>query len=421
MTGLNRLSCDIAIVGAGPAGLAAARAASASQRSIVVIDDNPRLGGQIWRDGPGVVLPILAQDYRKVLSQPNVRYLAGTRIVAALAPGALLLEDAQSGCRLDYGQLILCCGARELLLPFPGWTLSGVTGAGALQALIKGGAPVAGERLVVAGSGPLLLASAGTARAAGAVLTGVYEQAARQQVISFGTGLLRWPNKLTQAFRLLSTHYRWANYVVEALGDNRLEAVRIRQGGHDKVVPCTRLACGFGLVPNTGLASHLGCQLEGDAVAVDRYQQTSQTGLYAAGECTGVGGSELALIEGEIAGLAAIGKVEQAETLFIRRERWQRFARHVQAHFRLRPEVRQLARADTLICRCEDVALSALVGEQGWDAAKLQSRCGMGACQGRVCGTAARELFGWALPEPRIPLVPARVETLMACSETDIS
>jgi NADPH-dependent 2,4-dienoyl-CoA reductase/sulfur reductase-like enzyme len=387
----------------------------------VVIDDNPLPGGQIWRDGPQVSQLAMAKDYRRVLSLPTVRYLPGTRIVASLAAGALLLEDAQTSYRLDYEQLILCCGAQELLLPVPGWTLPGVTGAGALQALIKSGASVAGERVLIAGSGPLLLASAATARVAGALVSGVYEQADRYQLINFGVGLLRWPGKLAQAFKLFSTRYRWRSHVIEAMGNGCLEAVRIRQGDAEAVIACDRLACGFGLVPNTVLAQHLGCSLEDNAVAVDRYQQTSKTGIYAAGECTGVGGSELALVEGEVAGLAATGKVEQAQALFTHRAYWQRFARHVKEHFGLRPEIRRLARADTLICRCEDVALSVLAEEQGWNAAKLQSRCGMGACQGRICGSIARELFGWSLPEPRVPLVPARIETLMACSEKDMS
>ncbi|AOK19887.1 FAD/NAD(P)-binding oxidoreductase [Burkholderia cepacia] len=409
----ERLSVDIAIVGAGPAGLSAAWAAARSGATVAIVDDNPRAGGQIWRQGPGVAAPPAAAARFDVLRQPNVRYLAATRIVAETQPGTLLLEDDERGLLLDFRTLILCCGARELLLPFPGWTLPGVTGAGGLQALIKYGLDVRGQRTVIAGSGPLLLASAATARERGAQVLHVLEQAARADVIGFGVGLWRWPSKLAQAARLMTPVYRPDAYVVEAFGDKRLERVRIRHGDREFDVDCDRLACGFGLVPNTVLPSHLGCRVDHGAVAVDAHQRTSRDGVFAAGECTGVGGSELAMVEGEIAGHAATGQTAPLAALVARRAHWQAFADAVRERFAIREPVRRLARPDTLVCRCEDVRYDALVNEAGWTAAKLQSRCGMGACQGRVCGAAAQALFGWTPPVPRTPLVPARVGTLV--------
>ncbi|KWA74704.1 FAD/NAD(P)-binding oxidoreductase [Burkholderia ubonensis] len=407
------LSVDVAIVGAGPAGLSAAQAAARSGASVAIVDDNPRAGGQIWRQGPGVAAPPAAAARFDVLRHPNVRHLAATRIVAETSPGTLLLEDDERGRLLEYRTLILCCGARELLLPFPGWTLPGVTGAGGLQALIKHGLDVRGQRTVIAGSGPLLLASAATARERGAQVLHVLEQAARADLIGFGVGLWRWPSKLAQAARLITPVYRPDAYVVEAFGGQRLEGVRIRQAGREFDVECDRLACGFGLVPNTALPSHLGCRIEHGAVAVDAHQRTSREGHFAAGECTGVGGSELAMVEGEIAGCAATGQTSRLAGLIARRARWQAFADAVRDRFAIREPVRKLARPDTLVCRCEDVRYDALVNEAGWTAAKLQSRCGMGACQGRVCGAAAQALFGWTPPAPRPPLVPARVGTLV--------
>ncbi|AZC87739.1 Putative oxidoreductase [Pseudomonas chlororaphis subsp. piscium] len=414
----QRLTCDILIVGSGPAGLAAARAASRSDLSIVLLDDNPRPGGQIWRNGPGVALPGIARDALQVLEHPRLRYLPGTRVVAGAGANALLLENAEQALLVQYQSLILCCGARELLLPFPGWTLPGVTGAGALQALLKNGLAVAGERVVIAGSGPLLLASAATARQAGARVEAVLEQAPLAALAAFAAGLWRWPAKLGQAAGLATTAYRYNAHVLEALGEDRLEAVRIQQGEQVREIPCERLACGFGLVPNTTLASHLGCQLQANAIAVDRYQATSLTQVYAAGECTGVGGSELARVEGEIAGLAASGQTQEAMALIQRRAHWQAFAERVSETFALQPALLRLARPDTLLCRCEDVPYAAVAGEAGWSEAKLHSRCGMGACQGRVCATAAQALFGWAAPTPRAPLVPARIETLLMESST---
>ncbi|MCA7991455.1 NAD(P)/FAD-dependent oxidoreductase [Burkholderia cepacia] len=409
----ERLSVDIAIVGAGPAGLSAAWAAARSGATVAIVDDNPRAGGQIWRQGAAATLAPVATEPLAVLRQPNVTHLAATRIVAETQPGTLLLEDDERGLLLDFRTLILCCGARELLLPFPGWTLPGVTGAGGLQALVKYGLDVRGQRTVIAGSGPLLLASAATARQAGARVSHVLEQAGWGDVAGFAAGLWRWPSKFAQAAKLVTAAYRADAHVVEAFGDKRLERVRIRHGDREFDVDCERLACGFGLVPNTVLPSHLGCRIDNGAVAVDARQRTSRDGVFAAGECTGVGGSELAMVEGEIAGHAATGQTAPLAALVARRAHWQAFADAVCERFAIREPVRRLARPDTLLCRCEDVRFEAVAQAPGWTAAKLQSRCGMGACQGRVCGAAAQALFGWTPPVPRTPLVPARVGTLM--------
>ncbi|HDR9066771.1 TPA: NAD(P)/FAD-dependent oxidoreductase [Burkholderia vietnamiensis] len=409
----ERLSVDVAVVGAGPAGLSAAGAAARSGATVAIVDDNPRAGGQIWRQAVDATPAPAAAERLAVLRRPNVTHLAATRIVAETQPGTLLLEDDERGFLLAFRTLIVCSGARELLLPFPGWTLPGVTGAGGLQALIKYGLDVRGQRIVIAGSGPLLLASAATARHAGARVSHVLEQAAWRDVAGFGAGLWRWPSKLAQAAKLATAVYRPDAYVVEAFGDQRLERVRIRQGEREYEVDCDRLACGFGLVPNTVLPSHLGCRIEHGAVVVDAHQRTSRDGCFAAGECTGVGGSELAMVEGEIAGHAATGQTARLAALVEQRARWQAFGDAVRERFAIREPIRRLARPDTLLCRCEDVRYDAVAPAHGWTAAKLQTRCGMGACQGRVCGAAAHTLFGWTPPAPRTPLVPARVGTLM--------
>lgn len=125
---------DLLIIGAGPAGIAAALAAAPSGARITLIDDNPLAGGQIWRDGPQAKLPTLARQLRQDLQHhTNVRHYPATRVIAQSGARQLLLEDPQRGWRIHYDKLILCTGARELLLPFPGWTLPGVTGAGACR------------------------------------------------------------------------------------------------------------------------------------------------------------------------------------------------------------------------------------------------------------------------------------------------
>lgn len=410
---------DLLIIGAGPAGMSAALAAAPSGARIVMLDDNPLPGGQIWRDGPQANVPGQARRLRaRLASCNNVRHHAGTRVIANPGAKQLLVEDDDHGWLISYDKLILCTGARELLLPFPGWTLPGVTGAGGLQALIKAGLPVQDERVVIAGSGPLLLASAATAKQHGAHVQRIAEQASRSAVAGFAAQLPRWPGKWLQSFSLFDHHYRTGTHVLAALGTNRVEGVRLLQQGNIVEMECDRLACGFGLIANIQLGQALGCAIEDQAIAVDAWQASNRADHYAAGECTGFGGSELALVEGAIAGHAAVGNLHAARQLWPRRARWQGFAKALNSAFALDPRLKSLAQPDTLVCRCEDVPYAALTGHADWREAKLASRCGMGACQGRVCGGAVQHLFGWQPSVPRPPFCPARIETLMSLDDT---
>jgi NADPH-dependent 2,4-dienoyl-CoA reductase/sulfur reductase-like enzyme len=422
---------DVVIVGAGPAGLTAARAAAGQGARVAIVDDNPRAGGQVWRQGPRhPAQPPLRAVMDDLAPDGRVAWWQSSRVVAPLAGGELLIESEQhGGVRLSYDRLILATGARERLLPFPGWTLPGVTGAGGLQALIKGGVPVRGERIVIAGSGPLLLAALATAREAGANVLTVIEQASTLAVARFALSLMRTPSKLMQAATLTrgfaGLRYWTGSVVREACGAGHVEQVTIRRGARDVTLACDRIACGYGLEPNVLLGESLGCAVaahgDGRAFAVDDLQQTSVANVFAAGECTGVGGMELARVEGEIAGLAAVGAASAARARFAERARWRRFAANVDAAFALGEAARALPPDDTLLCRCEDVTVGAVRTHANWRDAKLQTRCGMGACQGRICATAARTYFGWGTEwgtgatsaAPRLPLQPAQIATLM--------
>ncbi|SEA95141.1 FAD-dependent oxidoreductase [Paraburkholderia sartisoli] len=418
---------DVVIVGAGPAGLDAARTAARQGARVAVLDDNPRPGGQVWRQGPAHAPGALLGDALAALEgRANVSLWPSTRVVAPLPERGLLLESGvEGGVTLRYGQLILATGARERFLPFAGWTLPGVTGAGALQALIKGGTPVRGERVVIAGSGPLLIAALASAREAGAHVVAVIEQASAAAVARFGVALVRTPSKLLQAARL--THgfaglRYWTNSVVkEAQGNGRVEAVVIVRGSNEVTLACDRIACGYGLVPNVTLAQSLGCVLDAaGAIAVDDAQRTSIDGVLAAGECTGIGGMELARIEGQIAGFTAAGvATQEAASLHAQRDRWRRFARRVEDAFTLTDRARALPSGDTLLCRCEDVTVGEVRAHVSWRDAKLHTRCGMGACQGRICGAAAQTFFDWdaAQSQPRPPFSPARIATLIAAGD----
>jgi len=401
--------CDVLVVGAGPAGMAAAWRAAQSGLRVCIVDDNPAAGGQIWRGGPPE-----AQVWFERIRSVDVEVINGARVFEQLRPGTLLAETTSGVSELSYKSLVLATGARERFLPFPGWTLPNVMGAGGLQALVKTGLPIEGKRVVVAGSGPLLLAVAAYLRGHGADVSLIAEQASSMQLARFAVGLF---SKRSQAFELKrqpkGVPYRTGCWVTEAHGTEKLEAVTLVRSGKSWQVDCDYLACGFHLVPNVELAELLGCVLERGSVKVDEFQQTTVANVYSAGETTGIGGLELSLVEGEIAGLAAVGKHDAARQLFPVRDKQRKFAELLNRTFALRDELKSLSTPQTIVCRCEDVTLERLQRHTSWRAAKLQTRCGMGPCQGRICGSAVEFLFGWRAESVRPPILPVKIESLM--------
>jgi len=382
---------DLIVVGAGPAGIAAACRAAETGANVLVLDNNPAAGGQIWRND----IPAL---WAQRLSNVEVR------------GGCPVIDDSI----LAHGvPIVLATGARELFLPFPGWTLPGVTGVGGLQALVKSGYDVRGKRVALAGTGPLLLAVASLLRQRGASVTCIAEQAPRAALLRFAAGLWRYPSKIAQGIELggslLGVPYFPGTWVQEAYGRDRVERVRLNGFEQD----CDLLAVGYGLVPNTELAQLLCCTLQDGFVTVDAMQKTWREGVWAAGELTGIGGVERSLVEGEIAGLAAIGELTEARKLFARRAAWHRFGSHLTRAFALRTELRALPRPDTIVCRCEDIRYEELTRWTSAREVKLQTRCGMGLCQGRICGTANHFLFGWQDSSVRPPASAAPVSDLM--------
>jgi len=406
---------EVLVIGGGPAGVGAATRAAECGLHAAIVDDNPALGGQIWR-GRGADQPEEAATWLGRLRKARVECLCGTRVFDQPEPGILLAEASDHVCELKYGELVLASGARERFLPFPGWTLPNVMGAGGLQAMVKSGLPIAQKKVVVAGSGPLLLAVAAYLRQHGAVIVAICEQASARALMRFGAALLKRPQKIRQAFSLkreLSGVPFWtSSWPVVAEGKGVVESVMVSRGGRKETLACDYLACGFHLVPNCELAALLGCEMENGCVRVSEFQETSVPHVFCAGEPTGVGGYELALVEGEIAGLAAAGQKQLTGRLFSRREKLRNFARALERAFSLGDELKKLAMADTLVCRCEDVAYSRLQSCASWRAAKLYTRCGMGPCQGRICGTATQFLFGWTPESVRPPVFPTAVQNL---------
>jgi NADPH-dependent 2,4-dienoyl-CoA reductase/sulfur reductase-like enzyme len=393
-------SCDVLVVGAGPAGIAAASAAATAGADVIVIDDNPAPGGQIWRGGAA-------------RPEGGARFFPGTAVVTVTPSGAIRLQDAVGIRQVVARRIVLATGARERFVPFPGWTLPGVVGAGGLQALVKQGLDVARRRVVVAGSGPLLLAGADVAARSGARLVAIAEQADRLRLAGFAARLVAEPAKRVQAIWLARTTaavYRPATFpvAVRAAVDGLVVTLRSGRPGRerDRDVACDILACGFGLVPNTDVARAFGCAIGADGVLVDERQRTTRPDVFAAGECTGIGGVDKSLVEGRVAGLMAVGAGVAAAPLLAEVRRARQFAARLLDTFALDPRLCALASADTVVCRCEDVVAERLRGFTGWREAKLLSRVGMGPCQGRVCGTATAVTCGFAPDDVRPPLVP---------------
>jgi len=412
-----RKQFDLLIVGGGPAGIAAAVSAAQSGKRIGIVDDNPALGGQIWRGETAQSDPEASAWLTRLHAQ-HVELCSGMRVFDVSAPGILRAESSEGTYEFEYGKLILATGARERFLPFPGWTLPNVMGAGALQALVKSGLPISGKRVVVAGTGPLLLAVAAYLKNHGAKVVAIYEQASRAALAKFALKIAGQKSKVAQAFslrrELKDVPLITGAWPMAAKGSGVVQSVLISRGGKHEEIACDFLACGFHLVPNTELAVLLGCRLQDGFVQVDELQQTSQTNVFCAGEPTGIGGVELSLIEGQIAGLAAIGKEDEAQDLFTSRRKMDSFAEALDRTFALRPELKAIASAETIVCRCEDVKYGQLAQQQSWRAAKLHTRCGMGPCQGRVCGPATEFLLGWTPESVRPPIFPVALENLIS-------
>ena len=415
----KQLKFDIAIVGAGPASIAAACASSENGMTVAMLETSPWLGGQLWRSESLNPKTRQARKWLGRLSRSSVKVFLNTTVIDAPVENTLLAETSDGNLRIVYDKLIIATGAREIFLPFPGWTLPNVYGAGAMQALAKDDWPVEGKRVAVAGSGPLLFSVAANLRKMGAKIVLMAEQTDLASFMRFGMKLpLLAPSKILQAVQyqsqLIGVPYKTSCWPVEAHGSEQLESVTFTNGSKTWKVDCDYLACAFGLTGNLELPRLLGCEIDSDVVSVDNYQQTSLKNVFCAGELTGIGGIDSALTEGRIAGLAAGGKLEQAEGLLGTRERYTRFEKAMANGFALRKDLLKLATAETIVCRCEDVTAGQLSEFDDWKSAKLQTRCGMGPCQGRICGCAVKAMFGWENKSVRPPVYPTKMKNIIS-------
>lgn len=457
---------EIAVVGAGPAGLAAAIAASRAGARVTLIEEYPRPGGQIYRqiptsfrlkrpEGLGREYP-RAQRLFQSLEGSSVELLSETLVWGVEDQRTLLLyREGRGAERLHSEALVIAAGAYDRPVAFPGWTLPGVWTAGGAQAMLKGQRVVPGRRVLVAGAGPLLLPVAKALVEAGATVVGVVEATTRLEWIGQAHRMWGHWDRVRDAFvyerALLAAQVPryFGHGVVRAEGNKTVERATIAAvdgqwrpiPGSEKSLDVDLLCVGYGFLSSMELPRLLGCRLRFDP-AQEQYlplhgaqMESSVPGVFVAGETTGVGGAELALAEGEVAGLVAARLVGHEPSAELQREleAAQRLRRHQEGFarmlgdlFAMRPGIYELAQPDTPLCRCEEVTVGEIVaairrGASSTNALKAWTRVGMGPCQGRICGSLIAHLVaretGRPLKEvldftPRPPIKPVPLGAL---------
>ena len=374
------ITADVAVVGAGPAGMAAALAAADLGCRVILVDAGPAMGGQIYRApasggaaaGPRAAAPGMPRRLRRAAAHPGIHHLPGTTVWHATAPDrtpgtsgerpgtggesrgrrgpgfVLWLADAAGRAAaanagpdlLRARAVVIATGAIEVTLPFPGWDLPGVTTAGAAQALLKAHGVVAGHRVLVAGSGPLLLPTAAGLAAAGVRVRAVLEASPAGPAAARAALLAPFTEKVAEAAgyaRVLARHrvpVLAGRAVTACHGDGRVQRATISRltrdwrpvPGSQREVAVDAVHASFGFCPALALPRLLGCadlpQPGRPAAAVwhDADQGTSVPGVFAAGETTGVAGAEVAELEGYIAGAAAARSAGRLDVRPVRSE-----------------------------------------------------------------------------------------------------
>ncbi len=391
----------IVVVGAGPAGMAAARTAANAGAEVTMVDAEPEAGGQFLRG-------------RARFEHRGVTHLKNTE--AWLVEGdALHLRGPR---QLHFDALIIATGAYDRPLPFPGWDGPGVITAGAAQALAKQGVTLA-ERVIVAGTGPFLLPVATALQELGATLVGVYEANSPLAWAREAKAVLANRHKIAELarYRKVLPHLETRTAVIAKHGD-RVTVAKLdrhwRPVSH-RTERADLVCIGYGFLPRTDLVPH--AKRTNDFLDVDERQQTSVPGIYAAGEVTGIGGADLSEAEGIVAGAAAARQEPPPEAVRKVGEGRLFAAALARAHA-VKPGWQTWLDPETIVCRCEKVSLGQLGEAASMRELKLTSRVAMGRCQGRICARNAAELTGIPFDaQRRVIAVPIPLGELAALPE----
>ena len=421
---------DLAVIGAGPAGMAAATVAAELGCSCLVIDEQPGPGGQIYRNAGHCPLKdpaILGPDYAEgealaaAFRGAGVEYLSGTTVWHVDDGGAIGLSREGRAWSVSAGHILVATGAMERPSPIPGWTLPGVMGAGAGQVLLKTSAMIPDGPVVLAGSGPLLFLVAWQYLNAGAEVAGLVETTPRRNYLS---ALPLLPKALSagdylskglgymRALRKAGVPRFSGATALRAEGASRVEALSFRDGRKRRRIPCAALLLHQGVVPNVQITRALGCEHLWDErqacwrPRLDPWGRTDTERVYVAGDGGGIGGAAVAAIQGRLAVLdigRRLGRIDGVE-------RDRRAAPHragMARHLRIRPFLDALYRPveavrrpedETVVCRCEEVTAGDIremvrMGCLGPNQTKSFGRPGMGPCQGRMCGLTVSEII----------------------------
>ena len=433
---------DVIVIGAGPAGLAAARAVCDAGKRVMLLDASDDVGGQYWRhlppSRPSRHESILHHDWstfrdlrERLAHDDRCDVVTSAHVWAITDHDVYVVRGEADGSGRESrvysaSAVILATGAHDRVLPVPGWELPGVFTAGGAQALAKGERVAVGSRVVVAGAGPFLLPVAAALALSGCTVLGVYEASDRAQLLRSWAvrpwELLSTPKKVTEFAHYLTMHVRHripyvTNHAVTRIhGDERVESVTISAvdgdwrpiPGSEKRVMADAVCLGHGFTPRLELALSAGCHLTRQRfVDVDASQRTSVRHVFAAGEITGIGGADLALAEGAIAGHVAAGGRADDPAMSVYRDRrraLRQFAGRIEAGHAINAAWSSWLTDETIVCRCEGVTYATLrhavetTQSTGLRSLKLLTRAGLGACQGRTCGRSVEALLGELAP-----------------------
>jgi len=460
---------DVAVVGLGPAGMTAAVELAGMGLKVAVFDENPRPGGQIYRQPPhefkqpdGRAPGLKNRTGHRLIERFNqlagtIELFPNTSIWGIFDDRELTFRQDQTSDGVTFEKLILCEGACERTVPFPGWTLPGVMTLGGLQKFVLHQRVLPGRRVLLSGSGPLLLAVAAEVLNAGVERLTLCEASNLRGSFGLMIELFRQKGLLSEAFSYLVPvlrrliPVRRSHTIIAARGNSRVEEVDIARldknwkpvPGTEKTLRVDIVGLGFGFQPMARLCRLAGCALEFDLVqrafrpVVDSFMRTSRANIYAAGDSTGIGGAGIASVEGHIAALhvaSGFGCLSSADLdrslkrLTRKKKKIARYITRLEKMFTPRHGIFDIVQENTVVCRCEETTAEDILGaiqrkHLNLNAIKKRTRLGMGPCQGKICETIAAEL-GLRASVPlsdlgsltiRPPITPVPM-SLMACS-----
>ena len=425
---------QLAVIGAGPAGLAAATVAAEQGIEVAVIDEQVAPGGQIYRAMESIPqhrARQLGDEYQRgrelvsAFRASSANYFPETQVWSLNGRREIGLLQQGRASTVTADQVVIASGAMERPVPFPGWTLPGVMNAGAGQILFKAHGIVPGDGVVLAGSGPLLLLLAWQYLHAGVGVKALLDVTPMMNHLYALPGLprallaghyitkgMRYKRDLKRAG--ISTLHNVRS--LRAQGEDSLQAVSFLHSGREQSLETAVLLVHFGVIPHTQLGRVAGCRHVWDDSQLcwrphlDGWGRTSVDGILVAGDGGGIGGARTAEHAGRVAAfqaLYALGVLDRTTRQRLARNdrKWMREESHIrpflEAFFRISDDMLQVVDDDTLVCRCEDVSagqIRAAVadGHRDTNQVKFLTRCGMGPCQGRQCGEAVSHIVAVA-------------------------